>query len=96
MQKLVDVDATVIIAINDLNAIKRYSDGEPIGEDGKSYEPPYPELTTEEAILEHFAYNAVANGVQYANELDGWADLPADAAKFYIEIDETYAEVDDE
>lgn len=32
-------------------------------------------LETEERILAHFAYNAVANGVEDATRLDGWADL---------------------
>jgi hypothetical protein len=27
------------------------------------------------AILEHWAFNAVANGVERANRLDGWADM---------------------
>ena len=32
-------------------------------------------LQDEDEVLEHFAYNAVSNGVQDGNKLDGWADL---------------------
>lgn len=34
----------------------------------------YP-LHTRQDVLDHWAYNCIANGVQDANRLDGWADL---------------------
>jgi hypothetical protein len=37
---------------------------------------PY-EFKDRNAVLAHLAYNAVANGVEDANRLDGWADLPS-------------------
>jgi hypothetical protein len=30
----------------------------------------------QQTVLEHWAYNAIANGVQDPARLDGWADMP--------------------
>jgi hypothetical protein len=38
------------------------------------------DISTGEQVLEMLAYNAVRNGVDRANRLDGWADLASDAA----------------
>lgn len=32
-------------------------------------------LATRDQVLEHFAYNCVANGIEDAASLDGWADI---------------------
>ena len=44
----------------------------------------YPDIHTREDVLEHFAYNAVANGITDACELDGWADLTAGEVTFTV------------
>lgn len=41
-------------------------------------------LYNEAEVLEHLAYNTVMNGVTSANDLDGWADLPRDAATMQV------------
>lgn len=35
----------------------------------------YSQITTEEEMWKHLAYNALVNGVQDASYLDGWGDL---------------------
>lgn len=35
----------------------------------------YPDIVTEDEVLEHLAYNAIFNGVEDASRLDGWGDL---------------------
>ena len=36
------------------------------------------------AVLKHWAYNAVVNGVSDASRLDGWADLERGMVTFYV------------
>lgn len=40
-------------------------------------------------VYEHLAYNAVANGVEDANRLDGWADLEPGVLTMRVEVDHT-------
>lgn len=41
-------------------------------------------LRTEADVYQHWAYNALSNGVTRVNSLDGWADLPDDAVRFAV------------
>jgi hypothetical protein len=45
----------------------------------------YYDFTTPELVYEHLAYNCVANGVHDVSRLDGWADVPEDACRMFIE-----------
>lgn len=55
------------------------------------------DLKTEDAVLEHLAYNAAVNGHTNGTLLDGWADLPEDAISMKVndadlwEVDEMRA-----
>lgn len=70
-------DVFVRIEVNDeRGVIGRYVDG--------AEEHPYG-LATADAIYDHLAYNAIANGVERVNRLDGWADLADDAATMVVE-----------
>lgn len=68
---LVEVEVT----INDRDVIERVT-----GPKGDIWRAQLYDLHTEEDVLDHLAYNAVANGVRQVNRLEGWADLPDDAA----------------
>ena len=39
----------------------------------------YSQVTTEDEMWRHLAYNALFNGVYDASSLDGWGDLPKGA-----------------
>jgi hypothetical protein len=45
------------------------------------------DLRTREQVLEHLAFNCVANDVEDATRLDGWADIDADTVVMVIERD---------
>lgn len=38
----------------------------------------------DEAVFAHWAHNAVANGVEDASRLDGWADIERGAIRFNV------------
>ncbi len=42
------------------------------------------DLRTRNEVLEHLAFNAIANGYENAKHLDGWADLPEDAVQMEV------------
>jgi hypothetical protein len=44
----------------------------------------YPTIKTERDVLQHWATNAVANGVVDVCELDGWADLDAEIVTMQV------------
>jgi hypothetical protein len=73
------VEATVRVTVKDPDVIERVT-----GPKGDEWRELLYQLHTEADVLEHFAYNAVANGVGRCNVLDGWADLPDDAATFDV------------
>lgn len=76
---LVVIEATVLITINDSDVLGRVTG--PGGDEWRAFAYPF---HSEADVLNHFAYNAVANGVGRCNVLDGWADLPDDAARFDV------------
>src|SRR4051812_3202968 len=66
------VGVCVVIDIHDREPIERVT-----GSDGDEWRAVLYDLRTEDDVLDHWAYNAVANGVVDVCELDGWADVPA-------------------
>lgn len=78
----VAVGVTVEIEINDEEAITRVTG--PGGDEWRSYAY---NLRTREDVLKHWAFNAVANGVDRVNRLDGWADMADDAVVLYVDRD---------
>lgn len=73
------IEATVRITVKDPDVFERVT-----GPGGDEWRAAAYDIRSEEEVLEHFAYNAVANGVGRCNVLDGWADLPDDAATFDV------------
>jgi hypothetical protein len=73
------VQCYVEIEINDPDVIERVT-----GTGGDEWRSQMYQLHTEADVLEHFAHNAVTNGVYRANQLDGWADAKNDAARFQV------------
>lgn len=49
-------------------------------------------LDTTDKVLAHLAYNCVVNDVARANQLDGWGDLPDDAATMVCEGEQRFVE----
>ena len=78
---------TVVVECDDAtDAITRITG--PGGDEWRSHL--YPLHDTDD-VIEHLAYNRVANGVSDARRLDGWADLPDDAlvmGRPQVELDE--------
>lgn len=48
----------------------------------------YPTIETAEDVVEHFAFNAITNGVHDITRLEGWADCAQ--GDVLIEIEDTY------
>ena len=82
----VNLNATVEIAVNDPDVIERVT-----GPGGDEWRAQLYNLHTAGDVLNHLAYNCVANRCQNAALLDGWADLPADAVCMeVVEVGEAY------
>ena len=80
--KIAQLEASVEITVNDPDVIERVTG--PEGDEWRSYAY---NLYTEEEVLAHLAYNALVNGITRVNQLDGWADLPDDAAVMQLRDD---------
>jgi len=78
-KRMVTLEACVEIAIRDPDVIERVT-----GPGGDEWRAQLYNLRTEDDVLDHLAYNAVANNVERVNQLDGWADLPDDAATMEV------------
>ena len=76
----VTVESTVVITISDPDVLGRLNDPEFVKDWG---------FNSVDDVLEHFAYNAVANGYQNAANLDGWADLDWKAVMMDVTVDYT-------
>lgn len=77
----------VRITINDPDVIERVT-----GPGGDEWRSQLYNLYTEKDVLDHLAYNCIANGEQNASRLDGWADLPKEAVEMEIrEVDQGFA-----
>lgn len=75
----VEMAATVHITVKDRDVIERVT-----GPGGDDWRSQLYDLRTEQDVLEHLAGNALKNGTERVNRLDGWADLPDDAATMYV------------
>jgi len=73
--KWVTLAGTAEITITDPDVIERVT-----GPKGDEWRAQLYNLHTEEDVLSHLAFNCLFNGVEQVNRLDGWADLPNDAA----------------
>lgn len=78
-QREVTVTAYVKITVNDPEAVTRVT-----GDDGDEWRSMFYDLYTEEDVYNHLAYNAVANGIEDASRLDGWADLQRGAVTMIV------------
>lgn len=84
----VEAEATVLVDIHDPDVIERITG--PGGDEWRSRF--YNSIRTAEDVVEHFAFNALANGVTEVNRLDGWGDVAHDAVDIHIEQIETHSE----
>ena len=80
MEKIVVLSQQVRVTVNNSDVIERVT-----GPKGDEWRAQLYNLRTEEDVLAHLAYNALANGCENATMLDGWADLPADAVSMKVE-----------
>lgn len=77
---VVDVLASVMVTVNDQEAIGRVT-----GPGGDEWRSMFYRLYTPDDVLAHWAFNALVNGVEQVNVLEGWGDLPRDAVTFLAE-----------
>lgn len=75
---MVSCGVTVAIVINDEDVITRCT------ANTNGWRDDYYPLATPDDVLGHLAFNAIANGVDRVNRLDGWADLPDDACTMRV------------
>ena len=55
------------------------------GDGGDEWRARFWNFHTDQDVLEHLVFNAVANGVRDAGQLDGWADLPEGSVTMSVE-----------
>src|SRR3954447_21953302 len=79
MRFRVEMRATVEIDVKDLAVVERIT-----GPDGDEWRSMFYDLRTRDDVLEMLASNAVRNGTDRANRLDGWADMADDAATMFV------------
>lgn len=79
MKAIVSMHCDVEVTINDPEVITRYT-----GPGGDEMREQFYKLRTEQDVIEHLAYNCLANGCENAKLLDGWADLSGDAVAMRI------------
>lgn len=83
---LTSVKITVTDAEHILRAVNNHTDaGVPAGPGEKGFQDFYYGPMTVEEVMQHLAYNAIANGIEDASRLDGWADLPPDVLTMSVE-----------
>jgi hypothetical protein len=85
----VSFEGHVVVSVKDPDVIDRVTD--PVR--GEEWRKQCYQLFTPAEVLQHLAYNCIANGAERANQLDGWADLPDDAATMGVESIEPTGEV---
>lgn len=85
----VSFEGHVVVEVNDQEVINRVTD--PVR--GEGWRKQCYQLFTADEVLQHLAYNCIANGAERANQLEGWADLPDDAATMGVESIEPTGEV---
>lgn len=94
MQYDVEATADVVVTINDPDVIARCVENkddrgvpQPRTQGGTGWRDHFYDLDTPQKVIAHLAYNAVANGLTDLRGLDGWADLPHDAATMRADVD---------
>lgn len=87
----VHLSVVVEVTVNDDDVITRVLDNhddqgrpQPIGS-GNGWQDYLYKLGSRDEVLHMLAYNCVANGVNDANRLDGWADLERDVATMRVD-----------
>lgn len=85
----VDVMLSVKVTINDPDVVDRCVNNSPDQPGGRGWRDNFYDLRTEADVIAHLAYNCAMNRYHYASELDGWADLPREAATMDITDAET-------
>lgn len=73
------LSVSVEVTVNDPDAITRVT-----GPGGNEWRSRFYLFDTEDGVINHFAFNCIANGCTDANALDGWADLPAGAVTMKV------------
>ncbi len=88
----VDFRVSVKVRITDPSVITRCVDNhddegnpQPDVKGGAGWRNMFYAITTAEQVVEHLAYNCIANGTETASQLEGWADLSAGAASMFID-----------
>lgn len=71
--------AFVEVTVRDEDAIERV-----IGPRGDEWRSHAYNLHARDQVFGHWVYNALVNGVDRVNRLDGWADMADDAVTFEI------------
>lgn len=82
MSRIIEVfvSCVVKIEVSDEDAITRVT-----GPNGDAWrESAYGDIKTEKDVVEHWAYNAVANGQSGVEGLDGWADMDEGAVRLSV------------
>ena len=74
----VEMLVTVVVNVSDPLVLSR-----PI-ENTDGWRDDLYDLKTRDDVLNHLAFNAIANSVENGLILDGWADLPADAVTMEV------------
>lgn len=77
-----DVEANVLVTVEVRNpdVIERVT-----GPGGDEWRSRFYRMHTTEDVLQHFAFNAVANGVTDISRLDGWADCDPRDVEIVVE-----------
>jgi len=70
----IETSVTLSIEVKNRDAIERVT-----GAGGDEWRSQFYRLHTVRDVLEHWAYNAVINGIYDVSRLEGWADLDSDA-----------------
>lgn len=83
----VEVTSEVEVTVHDDSVIARVlenhdDDGQPTPRGGNGWQDMFYAMDTEGDVVEHLAYNYIANGVETISRLDGWADVEAGAVEF--------------
>jgi hypothetical protein len=77
--------AIVSMEISDREPIERVT-----GPGGDEWRAHLYDLHTEQDVLDHWADNAIRNGVRDVSELDGWADVPRGVVTFSVPTTERF------
>lgn len=80
-----EAEFAVDITVNDPDVFERV-----IGPNGDEWRSYAYDLRTKGDVVRHLTFNAIVNGVEEINKLDGWADLPDGACTMRVIRDANY------